>query len=291
MTAWQFVAATWPWEPSVLLGCGALAIGYLAAVRWRLGGRAGCFLGGVVVMLVALDSPLDTLADTYLFSAHMAQHLLLLLIVPPLLLAGTPASLLAPAWQTAPFRAIARALGRPVVAWTLGVGAIWVWHIPALFNATLDSGGVHLIEHLSFLVTGVIFWWAILAPLPEARLAPVPAMLYLLAAALACSVLGIVLTFARAGLYPAYLLPVDPLGLKPLIRAGWRLSPETDQEIGGLLMWIPGGLVYLCAMLGVLMRWYRWDEQDADGVVGGAPAPDAAVPAAPVLPAGELHAR
>ena len=291
MTAWQFVAATWPWEPSVVLGCAALGIGYLAAVRWRVEGRAGWFLAGVFVLLFALDSPLDTLADTYLFSAHMAQHLLLLLIVPPLLLAGTPASLLEPAWQSARIRALARALGRPVVAWALGVGTIWIWHIPALFNATLDSAGVHLIEHLSFLVTGVIFWWTILAPLREARLAPAPAMIYLLAAALACSVLGIVLTFARAGLYPAYLLPVDPLGLKPLIRAGWKLSPETDQEIGGLLMWIPGGLVYLCAMLGVLMRWYRWDEQDADGVVGGAPAPDAAVPAAPVLPAGELHAR
>jgi putative membrane protein len=288
MTAWQFVAATWPWEPSVVLGCGALGIGYLAAVRWRLGGGAGCFLAGVVVLLLALDSPLDTLADTYLFSAHMAQHLLLLLVVPPLLLAGTPASLLEPAWQAARVRALARALGRPVVAWTLGVGTIWVWHIPALFNATLGSGGVHLIEHLSFLVTGVIFWWTILAPLREARLAPVPAMLYLLAAALASSVLGIVLTFARAGLYPAYLRPVDVLGIEPLIRAGWGLSPDTDQQIGGLLMWIPGGLVYLCAILGVLMCWYRWDEQDA--AAGAAPAPDAPVAAAPALPAGELHA-
>src|SRR5205807_32105 len=208
MTAWQFVAATWPWEPSVVLGCAALGIGYLAAVRWRLGGRAGCFLAGVVVLLFALDSPLDTLADVYLFTAHMAQHLLLLLI---------------------------------------------------------------------------------LAPLREARLAPVPAMLYLLAAALAGSVLGIVLTFARAGLYPEYLRPVDVLGIEPLIRAGWGLSPDTDQQIGGLLMWIPGGLVYLCAMLGVLMRWYRWDEQDA--AAGDVPAPGAPVPAAPVLPAGELHAR
>ena len=289
MTAWRFVEATWPWEPSVVLGCGALGLGYLAAVRGRLGGRTGSFLAGVVMLLFALDSPLDTLADTYLFSAHMAQHLLLLLVVPPLLLAGTPAFLVEPAWRSARVRALAQTLGRPVVAWTLGVGTIWVWHIPSLFNATLASGGVHLIEHGSFLVTGVIFWWAILAPLQEVRLAPVPAMLYLLAAALASSVLGILLTFARAGLYPAYLRPADVLGIAPLIRAGWGLSPETDQQIGGLLMWIPGGLVYLSAMLGVLMRWYRWDAEEA--AAGAASAPDAPVPAPPPVSSGELHAR
>ena len=86
MTAWQVVQATWGWEPSVVGGCLVLAAGYLAVAGAKLTRRAAAFFAGIVVLFLALDSPLDTLGDTYLFSAHMAQHLLLILIVPPLLL-------------------------------------------------------------------------------------------------------------------------------------------------------------------------------------------------------------
>jgi cytochrome c oxidase assembly factor CtaG len=94
----------------------------------------------------------------------------------------------------------------------------------------------------------------------DARIGSLQAVLYLVAAALASSVVGIIVTFAPVGLYPAYLLPVDRLGLGPLIRNVWGLTPDIDQELGGLLMWIPGGLVYLCAILGVMARWYKTGE-------------------------------
>jgi len=265
MTVPHFLALTWPWEPSVVLGCAVLLGGYLAAARNRTARETWCFVAGVVVLGLALDSPIDTLGDRYLFSAHMLQHLLLILVVPPLLLLGVPP---APAgstrWQSrvpAAARRAAGTLGRPAVAWLAGVGTMWLWHAPALYNAALAYGIVHIAQHLMFLATSAIFWWPILAPGGAARLALLPAIVYLLAAALAAGVLGILLTFAPAGLYPAYLHPPDPLGLGPLLRDGWGLSPETDQQVGGLLMWIPGGLAYLCAMLGVLARWYAGAER------------------------------
>ena len=261
MTAWQVVQATWGWEPSVVGGCLVLAAGYLAVAGANLTRRAAAFFAGIAVLFLALDSPLDTLGDTYLFSAHMVQHLLLILIVPPLLLLGMPASLVERARRVPWMRRPMSALGAPAVAWGLGIGTMAVWHIPALYDAALVRGGVHVVQHLSFLVTGTIFWWPVVAPAGDARLDPLPAVLYLVAAALAGSVVGIVITFARVDLYPAYFLPVDRLGIEPLIRNGWGLSPEVDQELGGLLMWIPGGLVYLCAILGMMARWYRTSEQ------------------------------
>jgi cytochrome c oxidase assembly factor CtaG len=261
MTVWQFLQATWAWEPSVVRGCLVLAAGYLVVVGAKPTRQAAAFFAGIVVLFLALNSPLDTLADTYLFSAHMVQHLLLMLIVPPLLLLGTPAWLVERARQVPRVGGLMSALGAPAVAWGLGIGAMAVWHVPALYNAALAHGGVHVAQHLSFLVTSTIFWWPALAPADDARLDPLPTVLYLVAAALAGSVLGIVVTFAQVGLYPAYLHPADRLGIEPLIRNGWGLSPSVDQELGGLLMWIPGGLVYLCAILGVMARWYRTAEQ------------------------------
>jgi len=190
----------------------------------------------------------------------MVQHLLLILIIPPLLLLGLPASPVARAWRVPWIRRAMAALGAPALAWGLGIGTMAVWHVPAFYNAALAHGGVHVAQHLSFLVTSTIFWWPVLAPAEDARLGPLPAVLYLVAAALASSVVGIIVTFARVGLYPAYLLPVDRLGLGPLIRNVWGLTPDLDQELGGLLMWIPGGLVYLCAILGVMARWYTTGE-------------------------------
>jgi len=285
MTTWRLLTTAWDGEPSVLIGCTALVAVYVALTRRRPPRRAGCFFAGVAVLLVAQCSPLDALGDTYLFSAHMIQHLLLLLIVPPLLILGIPAWLVA-RWLASPrVRAVERALRRPAVAWLLGIGAMYLWHLPALYDAALAHTGIHIGEHLCFLATGVIFWWPVCAPLPESRYAPLAAMLYLFTAAVGSSMLGIILTFASPGLYPAYLHPVDTRGFLPLIRDSWGVSPAVDQQFGGLLMWVPGGLVYLCAIIGTFARWQgEADEEDESpatrGYVG---SPRAAVPS----PSGE----
>jgi putative membrane protein len=236
------VINVWDWEPSVVIGCALLAIGVLVFTRGRQR-SIWHFLSGVLVLLLDLVSPLDVLGDQYLFSAHVVQHLVLAMAVPPLLIAGLPALRLPEV--NAP------------VAWLLGVGAMVSWHIPLLFNAALANDGLHIVQHLSFLVTGTIFWWTL------RRLPPLTAISYLFGACLACSVLGAALTFARPGLYPAYLNPEDRLGLLPLIREGWGLDPKTDQQLGGLLMWVPGCFVYLSAILMTVVRWYGMKEKTA----------------------------
>lgn len=263
MTTWQLLASTWSWYPSVLVGCAAALGAYLIAVRFRLTTKTLSFTIGILVLALALVSPLDALGDAYLFSAHMLQHLLLVLVVPPLLLLGMSAWMMRRILSWPPAHRTEQLLRRPSVAWTLAVVTLWLWHIPHLYNAALDSETTHAVEHATFLVTATILWWPILTPLEESRLAPLPALFYLFAAGAANAVLGIILTFTPPGLYPMYLHPFDPIGALPLIRDAWRISPEVDQQIGGLLMWVPGGLVYAAAAMGMLARWYRMPEADA----------------------------
>lgn len=264
MTTWQLLTGAWTWDLSVIIGSVALLGLYLAAVHFRFNRQTVLFSAGVLVMFFALESPLEALGDTYSFSAHMLQHLLLILLVPPLLLMGMPRWLtrLILNWPLA--NRLERILGRPLVAWLLGMVTLWVWHLPVLYNATLLNEKIHIIEHLSFLVTATIFWWPVLAPLPERRLSPLATIPYLFAAAASSSALGIILTFAPAGLYPAYLQPFDTLGILPLLRQEWGLTPAVDQQLGGLLMWIPGSLAYLAGIIGTIGHWYGTPEEDVE---------------------------
>jgi putative membrane protein len=228
---------TWDWEPSVIIGCAALAIGYLALVRQRGLNRAPYFLAGVLLLLLDLVSPIDTLADQYLLSAHVVQHFLLGLVIPPLLLLGTPP------FELGRLNKLERVIAQPPVSWLLGVGTMLAWHVPVLFNAALANDGLHVFQHLSFLVTGTIFWWPILGPLRHRRLSTLPAVSYLFSACICCSLLGAFLTFGPEGLYPAY---TGYLGL----------DAKGDQQLAGLLMWVPGCFVYLSGILAAVRRWY-----------------------------------
>lgn len=263
MSPWPLLAGAWEWQPSVLLGCAALLAGYLGAAGLRLSRAALSFLAGILVLLLALESPLDVLGDTYLFSAHMLQHLLLELVIPPLLILGIPASLAGRVMDHPLAGRAGRVLGQPVAAWILGIGTLWAWHAPALYNAALENENIHIVQHLCFLVTATIFWWPVATPARERRLPPPVAVFYLMAAGMASTLLGILLAFAPRILYPAYLHPADPLGILPLIREGWGLSPAADQRLGGLFLWIPGGLAYLGAMLVTLARWFIAGEDSA----------------------------
>jgi len=236
--------SAWDWSPSIWIGCFALLLLYLLGIRFHWVARSYFFLCGVIILLIALVSPLDALSDTYLFSAHMVQHLLLLLVVPPLLLLGIPEPLARQALKNHIIGSSERILRKPLLAWLLGIGTIWVWHLPLLYNATLANENIHTLEHLSFLVTGTIFWWPVISPLPDHRLSAKGRAPYLLAAEAANDILGMLLTYANPAIYPAYLHPVDTLGILQLIRVGWKLTPAADQQLGGLIMWFPGGLFY-----------------------------------------------
>jgi cytochrome c oxidase assembly factor CtaG len=256
MTFSQLLVSAWDFDPSVILGCAALMIGYLFVVRFRSPRRALIFASGVLILLLALVSPLDTLADDYLFSAHMVQHLLLILVVPPLLLLGIPESTAKAALKYRFVERCEQTLGRPAIAWSLGVGTLWLWHAPSLYNAALDNEWLHIIEHLSFLITSVIFWWPVLAPTSERRLSPLMVLVYLMPAGVANTLLGIVLAYSPGILYPAYLHPSDTLGILHLLRDDWGLSAKDDQTLGGLLMWFPGSFVYLGVIFTILLCWF-----------------------------------
>lgn len=249
----------WDFDPSIVIGCAALLAAYAIAHRGDFA-RAGWFVAGVAAMFLALVSPLDVLSDTYLFSAHMLQHLILVLIVPPLLLLGLSERFARAVLRIPALARLERILGNAIVAWTIGMAMLWVWHLPALYNATLADEDIHIFEHLCFLVSATIYWWPILAPIEEVRLPAMPAVIYLITGAVANSVLAILLTFTKPGLYPAYLNPEDSLKILPLIRDAWGLTPALDQQLGGLMMWIPGGMVFLGAVVWVMARWYAAPE-------------------------------
>ena len=256
VTTLQLFLTAWSWYPSVIAGCVLLLILYLAVARPLSPSHAVWYSTGVLVLFLALVSPLDALGDDYLFSVHMVQHLLLILLAAPLLLLGIPRTLATLLLARPLFAWLEKKLSRPPVAWLLGIGTLWIWHLPVLYNATLANENIHIAEHLSFLVTGVIFWWPVLSPLPDHRLKPGPSIIYLFSAGVANTILGIILTFVPVGLYPAYLHPEDELGALSLIRNTWGLSAAEDQQLGGLFMWVGGGLIFLIAILGMMYRWY-----------------------------------
>jgi putative membrane protein len=175
--------------------------------------------------------------DSYPFSAHIVQHFLLALVLPPLLLLGTPA------FRLGSLKRLERAIGQPPVSWLLGVGTMLAWHVPAFFNAALTNNGLHIFQQLSFLISGTIFWWPIWGPLRDRHLSPLAAVAYLFSACVCCSLLGAFLTFGPVGLYGAHL-------------GHGSLDPKSDQRLGGLLMWVPGCFVYLAGILSTMMRWY-----------------------------------
>ncbi len=160
----------WDIHPSVAVGLALLGGLYVFLGGHRAGRRrVASFAGALLVLFVALNGPLHNLSDTYLFSAHMAQHLLLTLVFPPLLLYGTPAHVIRPLLRPRWVMALGRFVTRPLAAALLFTGPIVIWHAPVLYEAALRDHNLHIAQHLVFLTTAVIMWWPVLSPVPELR--------------------------------------------------------------------------------------------------------------------------
>ena len=251
-------ATGWAAEPTLIAPVVMLGAVYARGVS-RLGVRRrnpiACFAIGWTVLVVALLSPLHG-ASEQIFSAHMAQHELLMVIVAPLLVLGRPGV----AFTWAMPRRLRRPVGRmmrfsprPLDAWLVHGIVIWVWHVPALFESTLRSDAMHALQHASFLGSALVFWSAVIRPRRRASLGL--SIVYLFTTAVHTGVLGALMTFARAPWYPAYA------GTAQL----WSLTPAEDQQLAGLIMWIPASIAYLVAALFILRRWLasselRWSE-------------------------------
>ena len=262
---------TWGFEPFVLLGLALSGWLYLRGVRrlWRSAeaGRgvrrweAWAYASGWFALFVALVSPLHPMGRV-LFSAHMTQHEILMLVAAPLLVLGRPVvaflwaapkswARAAGAWARAGwFQKLWRALTNPFAAWAIHAVALWVWHVPSLFQATIDNEWVHTAQHLSFLLSALLFWWALIHG-REGLAGYGAAVLYLFTTSVHSGALGALITFASAVLYPTYAKTTAP----------WGLTPLEDQQLGGLIMWVPAGLVYIVAGLALFAGWMRESER------------------------------
>jgi putative membrane protein len=260
--------AAWSWDPAVLAGLGFTAALYargMGRLRARGGRRvtarrreATAFWCGWAVLAFALVSPLHRLGEA-LLSAHMAQHELLMVLAAPLLVLGRPLVVtlwgLSPRWRLAVgawlggLRRVWRPISRADVAWVLHAVAVVGWHLPGLYQRTVDSDLVHGLQHTSFLVTALLFWWSVL---PGARLRNRhgAAIMSLFATMVYTGGLGALLTLGRTLWYPAYG-EAAPL---------WGLSPLEDQQLAGLIMWVPGGASYLLATVWLVLDWLRVSE-------------------------------
>ena len=256
MKIWQVLGSTWNYEPWVLISALIAIAAYCTVTSFKLTKQSALFILGIAIYIFALISPLDFLGRTYLFSAHMIQHILLLLVVPLLLLLGIPTALAEKGLNIKPIGFTMKILGNPLVAWFLGVGSMWVWHMPSLHASVLANENLYIAQQISFVLIGMIFWWPVFAPVESRRLSPLVSTLYLASACLGCTILGMLITFAGAGLYASYLNPVDTIGILPLLRGDLCLTPRVDQQIGGLTMWVPGCLIYLAASMVTIARWY-----------------------------------
>jgi putative membrane protein len=263
--------SAWSAQPVVLVAIGAGTWAYLLGVRrlWARAGRGhgvaawrvGCWLGGMLAVAIALLSPVDAVSEA-LFAVHMVQHLLLMLAAAPLIALAEPllpmlwampqgARRAVGGWWRRAFvlRAVWRAIARPFAAWMLHVGAVLLWHLPRLYDAAARDPAVHVLEHLGFVATAVLFWWVLTDRRARRHLGTGAAILYLFTAALASTLLGAAIALAPHPWYTAHWGTT----------AAWGLTPLEDQQIAGLIMWVPAGLVYLIALAPLLVRVLRRD--------------------------------
>jgi putative membrane protein len=260
------VQDTWRWNTEawllwllavsvILYGAGVARLWRQAGVRRGIGAwQAAAFGTGWLALVAALVSPLDALG-TRLFSAHMVQHELLMIVAAPLLVLGRP--LAAWTWALSPrhrrwigsasrwgwLSRLWGAVTRPLAAWALHAIALWLWHVPPLFDAALHSEGLHILQHASFLLTALLFWWAVLGGDPRSRRNGF-AMVYLFTTMMHTGALGALLALAPTPWYSSYVTATAVFGIDPL----------EDQQLGGLVMWVPGGFAYLLAGLAVMAR-------------------------------------
>jgi len=267
VTTSRILTELWDWRSPVWLLAAAALTAYLwITIRSRLRPgrlhRLAMFAAAVAAALLALVSPLAALAERTLFSAHMAQHLLLLLIVPLLALLAWPRPEQEPGGVPGKTSGGLATRLAPL-GWIAGIGAMWLWHVPVLCNASHTSGTVFTLQAVSLLAAGLAFWWPIFAPWERHRLPPHQAGAYLFTGCLGCTLLGIYLTFSPLSVCPIYARAADPLGLLPVVRGEWGLDATTDRQLAGLLMWVPACTIYLSAILAVTVRWYRSDHLPA----------------------------
>lgn len=254
--------ASWSFAPGVVLALAIYVVVYV--VRWRSArtptephppgvGRLLVFLTGILVLVAALCSPIDKLGEQ-LFAMHMVQHVLLLDVAPILLILGLTKVLLRPA--TRHIHALEQRAGifaLPIFAVVLYTAAMWVWHIPALYDAAASHSGIHVLEHLSFTLAGFLYWWHLISPVStRLRREGMTPIAYMLSTKVTVGFLGILLTFAPNAIFSYYTKQPQY----------WGLDPESDQALGGVVMVLEQSIVMGIALVFLFTRMLAQSERD-----------------------------
>lgn len=267
------IALEWTWDPWPLAGLGLAVVSYVVGVArlWATAGagrgvsraRAGCFALGTLVALGALVSPLDQLSDA-LFAAHMSQHELLMVVAAPLVVLGRPFTGVLWALPPRARSRVGRSLAAPGARWSwqflsaplfvLVLHAVtrWVWHLPSLFEAAMRDEALHAFQHFTFFATAALFWWALLHG-RYGRAGYGLSVLFVFATAMHTSVLGALISVAPRLIYRVYE--------SRTVAYGWQ--PLADQELAGLIMWIPSGMLFLLCALALFAAWLGEAERRA----------------------------
>jgi putative membrane protein len=256
----------WSFEPGLVLPLGISALLYARGRRVPLSAsrlRAAAFWTGWTALTLALISPLHELSEA-LFSAHMVQHEILMLIAAPLLvlsrpvppfLHGIPFEWRRTAGRWSKLSAIQRTwrgLTDPLAAWMIHAAVLWIWHLPPFFQATLGNEWIHAAQHLSFFISALLFWWSLFYG--RGRNAYGTGVLYIFTTGIHTGILGALLTLSTGLWYPAYQNST----------ALWGMTPLEDQQLGGIIMWVPASLVYLGCGLALFGAWLRTSTKTSD---------------------------
>ena len=243
---WNLMSPIW-------IAAGLLTAGYFLVFKQPKTMRVFALLAGMCLMTLAYVSPIGYLANGYVFSAHMVQHLLMLLVVPLCLILCLPKQQVSSWFSSEPKPNLARAL--VMVGWIGGVGAMWFWHVPSMCNVSTQNASWGLVRDTSFMLAGLTFWWPIFGPLESTRLSPPSGMVYLFSACLGCTLLGIYITFTNSVVCPVFALTTDALGIMSGLKAA-GYTAAVDQSVGGLLMWVPPCTLYVASIIALMCRWY-----------------------------------
>jgi putative membrane protein len=262
---------TWSFDPLIIASLLISGAVYFWGIRnlWRASEKGSgisfwemmAFVGGWISLFIALVSPLHPWGEV-LFSAHMTQHEILMLVAAPLFVLSRP--FVATLWamprtwrkttngfvRTKSVQTTWHFLTNPFASWLIHAIALWTWHIPFLFQATLKSDVVHTLQHASFFLSALLFWYAIMAS-PRGFVSYGAGVLYLFTTSVHSGLLGVFLTLTSKVWYPVYEKST----------ASWGLTPIEDQQLGGLIMWIPAGIVYIVAGLLMFAGWLRESEK------------------------------
>ena len=261
----------WSLDLTALVGIPIAALLYARGLRslgsrrrYHATWRPWSFYAGLAVIAAALLSPLDHFSEE-LFSIHMTQHVLLMMVGAPLVLLGAPMipilrgiprrtrrSVVIPVAKSLPVRAVLRTLTRPLVAWPAYVGVLLLWHVPPFFEAALENEAVHLFEHLTFASAAYLFWWNIVDPLPLrpnlSYLARVP---YIFVTVVPSFLLGAFLTFSDAAWFDPYELTAPLHGFTTI----------EDQQLGGVIMWLSGSFIIGATLMIDLYLAVRYEQR------------------------------